>query len=424
MDLIRTSILTSLSTAVRIAAAFVVNKVIALYIGPSGLALTGQFMNFVSIVLGFSNGGINSGIVKYVAEYREDPEKRAKILSTSLAMSLLCSLALTVFILAFHRSLALHLLKSTEYTSIFIIFGITLVIFSINSSLVSILNGYKEIRKFVALNITASIIGLIITSILVCLFKLYGSLLAIVVSQTLIFFVTIFFITRSEWFKLSNFTRGFDRASLLNLSKFSLMALLSAATVPTAQIIIRNYIADHISMDAAGYWQGVWKISEIYLLVVTTSLSVYYLPRLSELLGKEALRKEIFSGYKILLPVVLAMAIMIYLFREFIVIILFTREFMPMADLFTFQLTGDVIKIASWLLSFLMVAKAMTKLYVITELCFISSFVIFSILFLNRYGLIGVTYAYALNYLLYLIAMIYFFRDIVFCPTKTDSAPL
>ncbi len=424
MDLIKTSVLTSLSTAVKIAAAFVINKVIALYIGPSGLALTGQFMNFVSIVLGFSNGGINSGIVKYVAEYREDPEKKAKILSTSLAMSLLCSLGLTVFILAFHRSLALHLLKSAEYTSIFIIFGITLVIFSVNSSLVSILNGYKEISKFVALNITASIIGLFITLILVCLFKLYGSLLAIVVSQTLIFFVTIFFITRSEWFKLSNFTRGFDRASLLNLSKFSLMALLSAATVPTAQIIIRNYIADHISMDAAGYWQGVWKISEIYLLVVTTSLSVYYLPRLSELLGKEALRKEIFSGYKILLPMVLAMAIMIYLFREFIVIILFTREFMPMADLFTFQLTGDVLKIASWLLSFLMVAKAMTKLYVITELCFISSFVIFSILFLNRYGLIGVTYAYALNYLLYLIAMIYFFRDIVFCPTKTDSAPL
>ncbi len=414
MDLIKTSILTSLSTAVKIASAFVINKVIALYIGPSGLALTGQFVNFVSIVLGFSNGGTNSGIVKYVAEYREDPEKRAKILSTSLAMSLLCSLVLTIFILAFHRSLALHLLKGTEYTSIFIIFGITLVIFSINSSLVSILNGYKEIRKFVALNITASIIGLIITSILVCLFKLYGSLLAIVVSQTLIFFVTIFFITRSEWFKLSNFTKGFDRASLLNLSKFSLMALVSTATVPTAQIIIRNYITEHISIDAAGYWQGVWKISEVYLLVVTTSLSVYYLPRLSELLGKEELRKEIFSGYKILLPVVLALAIMIYLFRELIVIILFTREFMPMADLFTFQLTGDVLKIASWLLSFLMVAKAMTKLYVITELCFISSFVIFSILFLNRFGLVGVTYAYALNYLLYLITMIYFFRDYIF----------
>jgi PST family polysaccharide transporter len=422
MDLIKTSVLTSLSTAVRIAAAFVINKVIALYIGPSGLALTGQFMNFVSIVLGFSNGGINSGIVKYVAEYREHPEKRAKILSTSLAMSLLCSLALTVFILAFHRSLALHLLKSTEYKSIFIIFGITLVIFSVNSSLVSTLNGYKEIKKFVALNITASIIGLIITSVLVCLFKLYGSLLAIVVSQTLIFFVTILFTTRSEWFKLSNFTRGIDRASLLNLSKFSLMALVSAATVPTAQIIIRNYIADHISMDAAGYWQGVWKISEVYLLVVTTSLSVYYLPRLSELLGKEVLRKEIFSGYKILLPVVLAMAIMIYLLREFIVIILFTREFMPMADLFTFQLTGDVLKIASWLLSFLMVAKAMTKLYVITELCFISSFVIFSIVFLNRFGLVGVTYAYALNYLLYLFTMIYLFRGLVFKGDVTRSA--
>ena len=414
MNLLKTSVLTSISTVVKIITGFIINKVVALYIGPAGLALIGQFLNFVTLVLSFANGGINSGIVKFVAEYKDDYEKRSMILSTSILISLLCSAVLAVIIMFCSRPLAAYLLKSDAYRSIFIIFSATLVIFSLNSSLLSVLTGYKEIKKFISLNIISSLIGLLITSLLVVLYRLYGSLLSVVVSQTLLFFVTILFIVKSEWFKIDNFTRGFDRDSLLKLSKFSIMTMVTAVTLPVSQIVVRNYIADHISLNAAGYWQGVWRISEVYLLVITTSLSIYYLPKLSEITDRAELRREISSGYKLLMPIVLALAAMIYFSRDIIIRVLFTKEFMPMSQLFAFQLIGDLLKIASWLLSFLMVAKAMTKIYVVTEIVFSVSFVILSILFFKMYGLIGVTYAFAINYFLYFVTMVYFFGGSVF----------
>ena len=145
-------------------------------------------------------------------------------------------------------------------------------------------------------------------------------------------------------------------------------------------------------------------------MVVTTSLSVYYLPRLSEIKHNLELKKEIISGYKIILPVISILAFGIFFFRELAIEIAFTEEFMPMVELFKWQLIGDVIKIASWLLSYLMLAKAMTKIYIYSEIIFSISFVLISIFFIDRYGLVGVTYSYSLNYLLYLFFVIIIFK--------------
>ena len=71
MTLIKTSVLTGISTVIKLVSAFVINKVIAIYIGPSGLAIVGQLQSFTSIITTFSNGAISSGIVKYTAEYQD-----------------------------------------------------------------------------------------------------------------------------------------------------------------------------------------------------------------------------------------------------------------------------------------------------------------------------------------------------------------
>jgi PST family polysaccharide transporter len=74
---------------------------------------------------------------------------------------------------------------------------------------------------------------------------------------------------------------------------------------------------------------------------------------------------------------------------------------------FLWQLVGDVVKLAAWLLAYLMLAKAMTKTFIITEIAFSVSFVLLSIWLVNVYGLIGMSYSFAINYGLYLIVMIY-----------------
>ena len=409
MTLIKTSVLTGISTVIKLVSAFVINKVIAIYIGPSGLAIVGQLQSFTSIITTFSNGAISSGIVKYTAEY-QDIEEKKKIFSSSIVISLICSLIISIFLFGFSDYLSELILKDIQYSSVFIIFGATIFLFALNMVLISILNGQKEIKKYVLVNIAGSIFSLVFTSILIMQLNLMGALYAMVLNQSVMFFVTLAFVIKSSWFKLEYFKQGLDKESLSKLSKYSLMAIVSALTVPVSHLIIREYIGKNLGWDSAGYWQGIWYISTMYLMLVTTTLGVYYLPRLSEIQDNKELRKEIFSGYKIIMPIVILASLIIFLLKEYVILIAFSKDFMPMMELFAWQLMGDVIKIASWLLAYLMLAKAMTKVFIYTEVLFSALFVGLSILFVDKFGLVGITYAYALNYLLYLFMMIFIFR--------------
>ena len=409
MTLIKTSVLTGISTVIKLVSAFVINKVIAIYIGPAGLAIVGQLQSFTSIITTFSNGAISSGIVKYTAEY-QDIEEKKKIFSSSIVISLICSLIISIVLFGFSDYLSELILKDVQYSSVFIIFGATIFLFALNMVLISILNGQKEIKKYVLVNIAGSIFSLVFTSILIMQLNLMGALYAMVLNQSVMFFVTLAFVIKSSWFKLEYFKQGLDKESLSKLSKYSLMAIVSALTVPVSHLIIREYIGENLGWDSAGYWQGIWYISTMYLMLVTTTLGVYYLPRLSEIQDNKELRKEIFSGYKIIMPIVILASLIIFLLKEYVILIAFSKDFMPMMELFAWQLMGDVIKIASWLLAYLMLAKAMTKVFIYTEVLFSALFVGLSILFVDKFGLVGITYAYALNYLLYLFMMIFIFR--------------
>lgn len=408
MTLIKTSILTAISTIIKVISSFIINKIISLYIGPSGLALIGNLQNLISSLLVLSNGAITDGIIKYTAEY-QTIEQKQKIFSTSIMISLICSLITSILLFTFSIDLSELILKDAQYSSVFVVFGITVFFFALNTILMSILNGQKEIKKYVLVNIVSSIFSLFFTSFLIIQLNLIGALYALVVNQSIIFFVTLGFVIKSSWFKLDYFKHGVDKESLTKLSKYSLMAITSALTISVSHLIVRNYIGENLSWDEAGYWQGIWYISTMYLMVVTTSLSVYYLPKLSAITNNIELKKEIISGYKIIMPIVIVLALGIYIFRELVVHIAFTDKFIPMIELFKWQLIGDVIKIASWLLGYIMTAKAITKIFIITEILFSASFVILSILFIDSFGLVGVTYAFSLNYFIYLIVMIFIF---------------
>lgn len=94
------------------------------------------------------------------------------------------------------------------------------------------------------------------------------------------------------------------------------------------------------------------RISGLYLLFVTTSFSVYYLPKLSEI-KTQVLLKEIIKTYKIITPIIVISLILIFLLKNLVINVLFTKEFYPMKDLFFWQLLGDFFKIMSWILAFL-----------------------------------------------------------------------
>ena len=404
MNLIKTSFYTSISTAITFLSGFVVVKVVALKIGPKGIAFVGQFQNTTAIFIMLATAAISTGVVKYLSEFKNDPVKKQQIIHTSFLLVFVSSIIISVCVILFSGQLSEAAFKTNEFTIVYLLFGLFLLLISFNSLFLSILNGLKEIKKFTILNISTSLTGVTLTLLFAYIFGLKGVLVASTASAVIVFVINVYFFKKLgiQWVpKL----KSWNRETVKMLSAFSLMAVVSGFVLPAMQILVRDRIILQFSVQDAGYWQAVTKISDYYLGFITSVLVVYYMPRLSEITNKFELRKEISKGYKMILPVVGLLAVAIWVTKDLIIHILFTPSFLPMKPLFTFQLLGDFFKIGSWLLAYLMIAKAMTKVFIATEIIFATSYVVLSYYFMNHYGIVGSTYAFCVNYGVYWILM-------------------
>lgn len=413
-DIVKVFSLTAISTIVKMFTGFVSIKIISGLIGPSGIALLGQLSNFSSIFLTIATGGINSGVIKYVAEDAGSKKKVSKILRSALWITLSMSLIAALILLFGAKFISTIILHDAKYSSIFTVLACTLTFYSLNGLLLSVLNGYKEFRKYVTVNILSSLTGLIFACSLAFLYGVYGALLSAVTFESVVFLITLRAVMKTPWWKEKLFFGKFSKSAALKLASFSLMAFTSAATVPVGQIVVRNAIINYSSLTDAGLWEGMNRISAMYLLVITSSLSVYYLPRLSEISNPFELKREIISTYKVVIPPLLIVTLGIYWFRHLIIQIVFNDKFQAMQNLFAFQLIGDFFKISSWILSFQMLAKSMTKTYVITEIGGCITYVGLALVLINSFGNMGATLGYALCYILYFLVLLVLFRKQLF----------
>lgn len=405
LTLIKTSLLNAIAVGVRMLTLLGINKILAVYVGPTGYAALGQFQNAVQMISTLASGAINTGVTKYTAEYYEDEAKQRAVWQTAGSIALTGSIFLSLLVFIFRADLSHWFLNDASLGIVFGWFAATLVLFVFNTLLLAILNGKKDIHRYVMANITGSVFALLITAIMVMNWGLLGALVALAVYQSLAFFVTLALCFKTSWFHLTHLFGRLDKEVVKNLAKYTAMALTSAAMVPLSHILIRNHLGQTLGWTAAGYWEAMWRLSGAYLMLVTSTLSVYYLPRLSELKTRSELRQEIIAGYRLILPVAAVCSFFVYLLREQLILALFSQEFIPMGELFFWQLIGDVIKIASWLLAFVMLGKSMTIAFISTEIIFAFSFYSLTIVLVRIFGLVGVSIAYAINYAFYLFVM-------------------
>lgn len=405
MNLLTTSVLNGVAVLIKTITMFVLNKILAVYLGPTGYAAIGQFQNFIQMVTTFAGSAINTAVVKYTAEYYEDESKQRAIWKTAGSIVFLFSLIFAFLILIFQGQLSLYIFHSLKYQTVFIWFAVFLIFFNFNTLFLAILNGKKEILKLVLANIAGSLFALIITSVLAIKLHLYGALVALSIYQSIAFIVTLFLCYRANWFKLSSLLGKIDLEITKKFSSFILMALVSAICVPLSQMLIRAYLTQEFSLAYAGYWEAMIRLSTVYLMLVTTTLGVYYLPRLSELNKIDEIKKEVYLGYKFLFPLTVVGGIIVFILRDWIINLLFTPSFAPMQDLFFWQMMGDALKIGSWILAYLMLSKAMTKLYISTEIIFTLSLIALTYVCTQFFGFKGVSIAHLINYGMYWIVI-------------------
>jgi O-antigen/teichoic acid export membrane protein len=416
-ELFKVSLFTGLATLVRMVTAYFLAKVIAVYLGPSGLGIIGQLSSFLAILAIISTGAMNNGIVKNLASIgNSDLFNQQKVIKVALVITFLFT-TLTSFALLLFAPLLADLVfgSNSDLNWVFWVLSFVLIFQSLFSLFSSILNGIKAFKVFNLLSIIASISSLFFCLILVYFYGKNGALLALISYQAIVCIFLLFLgkhIPQLKWKVIWEIK--FDNIAFISLAKFSLMTMVSAISIPTVQLIVRKIILFNSGSDHVGFYEGMTRISGLYLGVITTTFSVYYLPKLSELGEDNLLGKEIRNALKVILPITALIGFLAYLFRNLIIEIVLTDDFTAISNYFLPQAIGDFFRMASWLIAFIMIAKSKVKTYIITEILFSFTMVLFTYLLVPHYGGIGSIYAYMVNMFIYLITMLLLFKKLVF----------
>lgn len=405
----------ALSTFIKMITSFVSMKVVAVVIGPAGIAMLGQLTNFSTIAMNFASAGINNGVTKYVAEFKNDKEITRSFLSTAFRLTLYCAITLGVLMIILAGYLSRLIMLSNEYRYVFLCFGFTVVFYAINNLLISVVNGFKQFRLFAYINIANSIIGLVFSVVFVLVWGLKGALISTVTFQSIVLVVTLFLLRKQYWFCWTNFKGKIKKEVLYKYIKYTLASIIFIALTPSVQLFLRRYVISEISEVEAGIWEGMNRISAMYMMIINTSLSVYYIPRLSELKTPQELRTEIVKAYKFIIPFTLILFSGIYLFRKFVVYLLFTPAFYPMESLFAWQLSLDFVNTCSFILSYMVIAKALIFEYTITSIIFSSLYVVLAYWLLTlQHNVVGIIQGNIITQVFYFFIFVFLFRKIIF----------
>ncbi len=406
--------LNSFSILIKISIGFITSKVIAVFLGPSGMALVGNFRNFISSTESFATLGFENGLVKYVAEHKKQNEELTKTLSTVFISVVVSCLSIGLILFVFSSYFNQLIFNGFDFSFVFKVFALALPFYIANMFLVATINGLGAYKKVIVINIIGNIIGLILSFALIFNFRTEGALVSIILSPALLFFISFFFLNKEVKILKHIHFRFYSFSKLNKMASYSLMALVSSVLGPMVLFAIRKNIIQNIGLQEAGYWEAMNRMSAYYFLFISSILGLYFLPKLAVAIDNLETKKLFWSYYKGIMPIFCFGLFLMFILKKIIIELIFTNDFLPISKLFFWQLIGDFFKAASYILGFQFYAKKLTKAFIITEISSLAVFYFSSIYLVSQFHLEGVVMAYAFTYFIYLIVLGTYFRKSLF----------
>ncbi|CCK00381.1 WzxE protein [Cronobacter malonaticus 507] len=348
-----------------------------------------------------AGAGIFNGVTKLVAQHQHDAAGLQRVTGTASAMVLGFSTLLAVIFLLAAGPISVGLFGHDRYENVvrmvaFIQMGIAWA----NLTL-AIIKGFRDAAGNALALIIGSLIGVVAYYACFRLGGYEGALLGLALVPALVAIPAVWMLMRREHVPLRYLKPSWDGPLARHLGKFTLMALMTAVTLPVAYVMMRNLLAARYGWEAVGIWQGVSSISDAYLQFITASFSVWLLPTLSRLEAKRDITREIGRALKFVLPAVATASLAVWLLRDFAIWLLFSPQFTAMRDLFAWQLVGDVLKVGAYVFGYLIIAKASLRFYILTEVSQFALLTGFSYWLIPAHGAAGAAQAYMATYIVY-----------------------
>ncbi len=386
-----------------IIAGIVRTKVLAVLLGPVGMGLVGLYATAAELVGTITGMGIGSSGVRQIAEAAGagDSSRIARTMIVLRRASLVSGTLGMLAVLALCVPLSRLTFDDNRHIGGMALMSLTLLFGGISAGQMALLQGCRRIRDLASSQIFGAVFGTIVSIAFVYFLREDGIVPYLVA-------VSAFGLIASWWYarRIREQPVALTVRETLNESRvllgmgtaFMVSALLVAGVAYASRVLILR----ELGKEAVGLYQATWTLSTIYVGFVLNAMAADFYPRLTAVAGDNAavnrmVNEQTEMGLLIALPGVLATITL----APWVLTVFYSSEFIAAAEIIRWQIIGITLRVVSWPLGFVQIAKGKGSLFMITELAASSLHVALLMAGMRLFGLDGVGIAFASFYLCY-----------------------
>jgi O-antigen/teichoic acid export membrane protein len=186
--------------------------------------------------------------------------------------------------------------------------------------------------------------------------------------------------------------------------KMGFMISLSGLITLGASYIVRIFISRTGGVEQLGLSNAGFAIINTYVGMVFTAMGTDYYPRLAAVSNSNDESRNVMNQQAEIALLILAPILIVFLvFINWVVIILYSKQFLPVTVMIYWAALGMFFKAASWSIAFIFLAKGASRLFFWNEL--ITNIYLLGLNLLGYYymGLTGLGLSFLVAYFIYLI---------------------
>ena len=415
------------SSVVAVAAGIVKNKVVAVFLGPAGVGLFGLLQSVLATVGTIAGMGIGSSGVRQIAASSTAGDTQL-LSSTRRALwraSVGLGLAGALVMILWGEPIGRLSLGKDGYGTAMAWLGVGVFATVLSGAQIALLNGLRCLKDLAWINIFGALGGMAAAIVAVWLWGEKGVLAAVVAAPLATLAASCWLTTRVS--------AGREKVSwpalsppLKQLFRLGFLLMLSGLMTAGIQFAVRALLTRAMSIEATGHFQAAWGISMSYMGLVLGAMGTDYFPRLAAVSGDDGasnamINEQLEVALLLIGPVILGMLSL----APQVVALLYSQAFTDTIAILRWQILGDILKVASWPIGFILMARGMGRLFFGTELLW--NVVYFGVVWLGLkwWGLAATGVAFLVSYLLYfLLCWLLAHRISGFWPSRTNTAIL
>jgi O-antigen/teichoic acid export membrane protein len=319
-------------------------KVQATLLLPDNFAVLSQFMTVAGLVTNISSAAVTSGMTVLLA--RAGTAKSAiELIQSGRMFSAGLSLIISVMcvILYFFGGDLINIKPLPRY--LFLILALSPWLITQSSIAQAQLTSSFLLNRFTKLSNASNIAIALIIVTLTYYFGLTGSAIAVAIGPMLTAIILLLFAVKKGFVSNSIRSKEDYDYHISELVRFSAAMFVAVCAVPISHILIRESMVNAGSITQAGYWSATVRLSDVYMQFFGLLLTFYVLPKISSKIALAG-SKRLFVSYLGRLALISAGVLgLVFILREYIVMLTLAPEFRPTISLLKTQLLGDFFRI-------------------------------------------------------------------------------